>query len=127
MTIAIGTDIVEIARIKSAFDRQGEKIVQRVLTDIEQQRFNDLANDEVKVAFLAKRWCAKEAIAKALGTGIAKGVGFQQIEISNDDLGAPKAELYDGALERLDKLGGKQALISLSDERHYSLAFCTII
>lgn len=126
MTLSIGTDIVEIARIKRAYERQGQKIVERILTPAEQLRFIQLPSDETKIAFLAKRWCAKEAVAKALGTGIAKGVGFQQIQINNNELGAPSIELFEGALLRLETLGGKKALISISDERHYAVAFCTL-
>lgn len=127
MTLSIGTDIVEIARIESVYERQGQKIIERVLTPIEQARFAQLSSTQSQMAFLAKRWCAKEAVAKALGTGIAKGVGFQQIQINNNEQGAPSIELFEGALQRLEALGGKQALISISDERHYALAFCTLI
>jgi len=126
MTLAIGTDIIEIARIQAVYERQGQKIVERVLTPIEQLRFSELPTLEIQLAFLAKRWCAKEAVAKALGTGIAKGVGFQQIQVNTNDLGAPSIELFEGALQRLEDLGGKRALISISDERHYAVAFCTL-
>lgn len=126
MTLAIGTDIVEIARIQAVYERQGQKIVERVLTPVEQLRFSELPTLEIQLAFLAKRWCAKEAVAKALGTGIAKGVGFQQIQVNTNDLGAPSIELFEGALQRLEDLGGKRALISISDERHYAVAFCTL-
>ena len=127
MTIAIGTDIVEIERITKSFSRQGDRLVKRVLMPSEQARFHSIENTNIKMAFLAKRWCAKEAVAKALGTGIAKGVGFQQIEIANDDLGAPLVILHEGALIRLKTMGASKALISLSDEQHYALAFCTLV
>jgi len=126
MTIAIGTDIVEIDRIGQTWSRQGDRIVLRILVPSEREKFESFNNDTLKVAFLAKRWCGKEAIAKALGTGIAKGVGFQEIEISHDDLGAPLVTLHGGALARLHLLGASKALISLSDERHYAVAFCTL-
>lgn len=127
MTIAIGTDIIEIERIAQSLSRQGERLVKRVLMPSEQVRFHNIENTNIKMAFLAKRWCAKEAVAKALGTGIAKGVGFQQIEIANDDLGAPFVILHEGALIRLKAIGANKALISLSDEKHYALAFCTLV
>ena len=127
MTIAIGTDIVEIDRLASTLERQGERFVKRILTASEWAEFEQLTNDDVQRHFLAKRWAAKEAIAKALGTGIAKGVGWQQMEIQHNELGAPIAILTTTALERLTEIGGKQVLISISDERHYALAFCTII
>lgn len=127
MTIAIGTDIVEIERISNAFKRQGDRLINRVLTPAERDRLKQFSNEDLQIAYLAKRWCAKEAIAKALGTGIAKGVGFQQIEISNSESGAPLALLTEGALDRLTAIGGKKVLISLSDERQYAVAYCTII
>lgn len=127
MTIAIGTDIVEIERIAHSLSRQGDRLVKRVLMASELARFHRIENKNIKMAFLAKRWCAKEAVAKALGTGIAKGVGFQQIEIVNDDLGAPFVILHEGALVRLEAMGASKALISLSDEQHYALAFCTLV
>ena len=127
MTIAIGTDIVEIERIAQSLSRQGDRLVKRILMPSELVRFKSIENTNIKTAFLAKRWCAKEAVAKALGTGIAKGVGFQQIEIINDDLGAPLVVLHDGALSRLNTLGAQKALISISDEQHYALAFCTLV
>ena len=127
MTIAIGTDIVEIERIAQSLSRQGERLVKRVLMPSEQARFHSIENTNIKMAFLAKRWCAKEAVAKALGTGIAKGVGFQQIEIGNDEFGAPFVILHEEALIRLKAIGANKALISLSDEQHYALAFCTLV
>jgi len=127
MTIAIGTDIVEIDRIAKVYARQREKLSVRILTESELQRFNAMDNEAVQIAFLAKRWSAKEAIAKALGTGIAKGVGWQEMELSRDELGAPSVKLSGAAAIRLQDINGKQALISMSDERHYAVAFCTII
>ena len=127
MTIAIGTDIVEIERIEQSLSRQGDRLLKRVLVPSEQAKYDSIKNPKVQTAFFAKRWCAKEAVAKALGTGIAKGVGFQEIEITHDELGAPQVNLYEGALSRLHSLGATKALISLSDEQHYALAFCTLI
>jgi holo-[acyl-carrier protein] synthase len=127
MTIAIGTDILEIDRLKSVYEKQGDKIVTRILTQAEQKRFYDIQDEHVRVSFLAKRWCAKEAIAKALGTGIAKGLGWQNIEVNNATNGAPEVVLSGAALDQLQALGGKKALITLSDERLYCVAFCTII
>jgi len=127
MTIAIGTDIVEIDRIESIFQRQGDKLAQRILTAQELQRLNALTQSRAQVAYLAKRWCAKEAIAKALGTGIAQGVGFQQMDIDRDELGAPVVTLSGAALARLHVLGAQRVLLSLSDERHYAVAFCSLV
>ncbi|MBT4928899.1 holo-ACP synthase [Porticoccaceae bacterium] len=124
MTIAIGTDIVEIQRIASALERQGDKFVQRILTESEIAEYQARGNS---VAFLAKRFAAKEAIAKALGTGIGRGISFQHMIVSNNSDGAPQVELQANAAERLKQMGGSQVLLSLSDEKNYALAYVAII
>lgn len=124
MTIAIGTDIVEIARIAEAVSRQGSRFVQRVLTDSELNAYQ--ARGET-AAFLAKRFAGKEAIAKALGTGIGRGVSFQDIVINNSAQGAPEVDLSGGAADVLAARGGTQILLSLSDERDYALAYAVMI
>lgn len=127
MTLAIGTDILEVERLKQAYDRQGDKLALRILTPVELERYESIGDEQVRLLYLAKRWSAKEAIAKALGTGIAKGIGWQQMQVSNDEQGAPVVTLTGAALARLHTLGGSKALISLSDERHYCVAFCTLV
>lgn len=124
--LGIGTDIVEVQRIVEVWQRQGEKLVQRVLTPAEQNQLEGLTHDDAKARFLAKRWCAKEAIAKALGTGIAKGIGWQQMEIAHDELGKPVVLLTGAAKDRLLSMNAETVLISISDERHYVVAFSTI-
>ena len=123
MTIAIGTDIVEVKRIADALERQGDKFVQRILTESEIAEYRGRGNS---VAFLAKRFAAKEAIAKALGTGIGRGIGFQHMVVSNNAEGAPQVELQQSAAERLKQLGGSKVLLSLSDEKNYALAYVAI-
>jgi holo-[acyl-carrier protein] synthase len=123
MTIAIGTDIVEIQRIANVFERQGDKFVQRILTESEIAEYQARGNS---VAFLAKRFAAKEAIAKALGTGIGRGISFQHMIVSNNSEGVPQVELQANAAERLKQLGGSKVLLSLSDEKNYALAFVAI-
>jgi holo-[acyl-carrier protein] synthase len=123
MTIAIGTDIVEIQRIASALERQGDKFVQRILTEREIAEYQARGNS---VAFLAKRFAAKEAIAKALGTGIGRGISFQHMIVSNNSDGAPQVQLQANAAERLKQLGGTNVLLSLSDEKNYALAYVAI-
>jgi len=124
MTIAIGTDIVEIQRIADALERQGDKFVQRILSESEIADYQARGNS---VAFLAKRFAAKEAIAKALGTGIGRGISFQQLVISNNPEGAPQVELQANAAQRLNQLGGTKVLLSLSDEKNYALAYVAIV
>ena len=123
MTIAVGTDIVDIKRIAETLERQGDKFVQRILTESEVSEYRARGNS---VAFLAKRFAAKEAIAKALGTGIGRGISFQHMVISNNAEGAPLVELQENAAERLKQLGGSKVLLSLSDEKSYALAYVAI-
>lgn len=124
MALAIGTDIVEIKRIAAVLGRQGNKFVQRILCDTEQAEYQRLKQS---VAFLAKRYAAKEAVAKALGTGIGNGVSFQDIAVVNNDRGAPAIELCGGAAEILQSLGGTKVLISIADEQNYAVAYVVIV
>lgn len=87
MIIGIGIDIVEIGRIKQMLDKQS-KFVQRILTDKEQEALQSLTGDR-KAEYLAGRFAAKEAYAKAVGTGIGKELSFQDIEIKKDENGKP--------------------------------------
>lgn len=120
MIIGIGTDLVLVSRIQAALGRQGVRFAARILTPAELQRFN---NHSQPARYLAKRYAAKEAILKALGTGLAKGMSWQHIQIDNDAQGAPKVTLSGVALERLQQGGGGRMLLSLSDEREQALAF----
>lgn len=122
--IAIGSDIVEIARLQSVFERQGEKFVKRILTDTEYALFQ-VKTDPLR--YLAKRFAGKEAVVKALGTGIGNGVSWQDIEIANNVFGAPIVQLRAGAQQQLSQLGGTNMLLTLSDEQHYAIAFAAIV
>lgn len=121
---SIGTDLLNSERIEQALARHGRRFVERILTPQEQTIYHER---QQSVNFLAKQYAAKEALAKALGTGIAKGVGFQQIEVLRTEQGAPYVELKGAALEHLHQLGAKQALISLSDEGQMILAFALLV
>ena len=123
MIIAIGTDIVEIARIAELLERQPQRFVKRILCPAELEQYASLGNP---AAFLAKRFAAKEAIAKALGTGIGHGVSFQDMQISNDEKGAPHVQLSGGAAEVMQSRGGQRVLISLADERDYAIAYAML-
>lgn len=123
MIAGIGTDIIRIERMRIAWERHGERLTERILTPTERDAF---AQHQDPMRFLAKRWAAKEATAKALGTGIRGGVGFQAVEVSNDDLGKPELTLTAGALERLHAVGGQHCWLSLTDEAEYAVAFVVI-
>ncbi|GAD78560.1 holo-ACP synthase [Vibrio ezurae] len=117
--VGLGTDIAEIERVEKALNRTGITFAQRILTESEMAQFETL---KLKAKFLAKRFAAKEAASKALGTGIAQGVSFQDFAISNDEWGKPQLHLSGKALEISKQLGAKHVHLSISDERHYAVA-----
>lgn len=121
--IGIGTDIVDIRRITNMADSVQQRLAKRVLTDNEYQYYLSVKQPE---RYLAKRWAGKEATAKALGTGIAKGVSFGHIEIVSLTSGQPTLELSAEALILAKKLGANCWHISLSDEKDYATAFVVL-
>lgn len=116
--VGFGTDIVEIARIEQSLQRS-PGLVKRVLTATEQQCFAQHAHAN---RYFAKRFAAKEAAAKALGTGIGRGVSFQQMEVSNDVFGRPLLSLNGYAAELAASLGVSHIWLSISDEQAYACA-----
>lgn len=122
MTVAIGTDIVSIPRIASVLARQGERFAHRILTDDE---FTCFAASARPAAYLAKRFAAKEAASKALGTGIGN-ISWQDMSVLNDAGGAPKMVFSGRALDMLAELGASRVLVSLSDEKEHALAFVVL-
>lgn len=114
----LGTDIVQVDRITEAAVKS-DRLAKRVLTEEEMSRY--LTHPD-RARFLAKRWAAKEAAAKALGTGIGRGISFQHFTVNNDELGAPILILSGAAKELADKKGITNALISISDEVVYAMA-----
>lgn len=121
--VGIGTDIIEIARLTNMAEPVRAKLAKRVLTDNELVQYHSL---DASIAFLAKRWAAKEAAAKALGTGIARGVSFQHIEISSLSSGQPQLTFTEQALTIAKSLGATHWHISLSDEKAYAVAFVVL-
>ncbi len=115
----IGTDLVDIARIAALYERYGERFVKRILSQEEYVLFKE----HQSIAFLAKRFAGKEAVAKALGTGLGAQVAFTEISITNLENGKPVVKLLGKASVLLTELSIREILISLSDEKHYALAF----
>lgn len=120
---AVGCDVLRIDRIVAVFERTGLRFVQRILTPAEQVLWRQRG---ATANFLAKQFAAKEALAKALGTGIAKGIGFQQLQVLRDEYGAPCVTLFGAAQQRLQALGGRRALLSLSDDDGLVQAFVVL-
>lgn len=121
--IAIGVDILEIERVDAVVERQGDRFVQRILTPGEREEY---AAHPRRNRLLAKRFAAKEAVAKALGTGIGRGVSWQDIRVLHDANGAPLVELSGGAAEVAEALGAGSVLLSLADEQNYVVAFAAL-
>ena len=120
MIFGIGTDIVEVERIRKLGSL--EKFADKILSLNELEVFNSEI-DEKKVTFLAKQFAAKEAVSKALGTGIGKDIRFNQIEILRNSDGKPYLN-HDGMITTIfNDLGITKTHVSLSDEKKYVLAF----
>ena len=122
MIIGIGTDIVAIARIRASIERHGERFAGRILGKPELEAYRRAGNP---AAFLAKRFAAKEAAAKAFGTGFRNGLHLHQIGIANNELGRPELTFSGRALELLAEQGVTHTFVSLSDEREQAIAFVT--
>ena len=120
----IGTDIVNILRIKKSFDKN-KKLKNRLFSAKEIKYCESKKN---KIAFYSKRFAAKEAFVKALGTGIANGISFNEISIINDIKGKPYIELL-GKTKSIVSLFLKKKykiFLSISDEKKYALAMVVI-
>ena len=123
MIFGIGTDIVEIKRIEEITSLK--KFAGRILSENEQHIFASM-NDSKKIRYISKQFAGKEAISKALGTGINKGVSFNNIEILRDDDGMP----FFNPINQLDNLiadlGITKTHVSLADENHYAIAIAVL-
>ncbi len=117
--IGIGTDIVRVSRVRRILRKFPETFAERILHPDELQVF---ASHHSPASFTTKRFAAKEAAAKALGTGIAKGVSFHDISVTNNEQGQPILRFYGKTLEIAEQMGVKNRFISLSDEGEYAIA-----
>ena len=122
--LGIGTDIVEIPRIERVWDRHGPRFAERILTPAERETLGD---QTFPWRFLAKRFAAKEAIAKALGTGIGVSLSWQDLEIRRLPSGAPEVHLSHRAGALAATKGGNRVLLTLSDEQAYVVAFAVLL
>jgi len=119
----IGTDIVKIARIEKNLDRFGERFAARILTPKELGEFR---RANIKAAFLAKRFAAKEAAAKAMGTGFREGISMSQIGVCHAPGGRPRLEFAGAAQTFLEQAGITEIHLSLADEEDHAVAFVTL-
>jgi holo-[acyl-carrier protein] synthase len=122
MIYGVGTDIIEIPRIAAALERFGDKFARRILCEPELKRF---ATHRLPAAYLAKRFAAKEAFTKALGTGIHAPANWHGVWVSNLRSGKPTLQFTAALQAMLDARGVAHAHVSLTDER--GLASATVI
>ena len=127
MIIGIGSDLADIRRIEKTITRFGDRFIQRVFTEIEQAK-SDRRRE--RVASYAKRWAAKEACAKALGTGLRMGVAWREMGVVNLPSGQPTMKLTGGAAERLVKLMppglAPRIHVTITDDHPWAQAFVVI-
>ena len=123
MIVGLGIDMCDRRRVNRAIERHGNRFCRRVLVEAELQELQAYAN---KSAFVARRIAAKEAVVKALGTGIARGVGWQQICISHMASGQPIAVLTGAAAAMLEDRGIARVHLSITDEKDYAAAVAVI-
>jgi holo-[acyl-carrier protein] synthase len=126
MIIGIGSDLVDIRRIENTLERYGRRFINRIFTEVEQRKSEQRAQ---RAATYAKRFAAKEACAKALGTGLRAGVFWRDIGVVNLPTGQPTIRLTGGAEQRLRQITppGMKANIALSLTDDFPLAQAIVI
>ena len=122
MIYGVGTDVVEIGRIKAVLEKYGERFARKILCESELKRFN---GHRLPANYLAKRFAAKEAFTKALGTGIRAPANWHGVWVRNLPSGKPVLEFSAPLKKLLDSKGVISAHISLSDEK--GVAFATVV
>lgn len=126
MIIGIGSDLIDIRRIEKSLERHGERFVARIYTDIEKARSE---RRKARAASYAKRFAAKEACSKALGSGISDGVYWRDMGVVNLPSGKPTMHLTGGAARKLERLlpDGHRAVIHLTITDDFPLAQAFVI
>ena len=126
MILGIGNDLIDIRRVEKTLARYGDRFVQRIFTSDEQARSE---RRRLRAASYAKRFAAKEACSKALGTGLRQGVFWRDMGVSNRPSGKPTMRLTNGALHRLQKITpqGMRAQIDLTITDDFPLAQAIVI
>lgn len=123
MIYGIGTDIVRVSRLAADLERFGERFAERILTEAELAEFRAVS---AKANFLARRFAAKEAAAKAMGTGFAQGLSLRHIGVTHDGHGKPELVFTGRALELVREKGIRVAHVSLADEVDHAVAFVAL-
>ncbi|GBL33905.1 MAG: holo-ACP synthase [Candidatus Fonsibacter ubiquis] len=124
--IGLGTDIVNINRIKKIYSKYGNQFLNKILTESEKKSEKKLSRFK-NVSTIAKRFAAKEAISKAIGYGFSNGIHFKDIEIYNDESGKPYANLNGKAKTIVNKISKKYNIfLTLSDDKPWAVATALI-
>src|SRR5436853_6337789 len=126
MILGLGSDLIDIRRIEKTIERHGERFIARIFTSVEREKSDGRAQ---RAASYAKRFAAKEACAKALGTGLRRGVFWRDMGVGNLRGGKPTLALTGGALARLQAItpAGMTAQIDLTLTDEYPLAQAIVI
>jgi holo-[acyl-carrier protein] synthase len=126
MIIGLGSDLIDIRRIEKTIEQHGERFLNRIFTQVERERSDKRA---ARTASYAKRFAAKEACAKALGTGLRRGVFWRDMGVVNQRGGKPTLALTNGALKRLEEITppGHRAQIDLTITDDFPLAQAIVI
>jgi len=122
MIIGVGTDLVCIDRIARVLARHPDRFVGRILSQAERARFDAFEVGPSRTAYVAKQFAAKEAVSKALGTGMREGVQFNRIEVLRNSAGQPSVKLLREALMKAASLGVQRWHLSLSDEAGFVMS-----
>ena len=117
--LGIGIDLVEVGRIENLLERHGQRFQDRTFTAGEQAYCNPMSRPAVH---FAARFAAKEAVAKALGTGFAEGVSWADVEVERDAAGKPSVRLHGGAARRAEALGITRWHLSLTHTQEQAMA-----
>ena len=126
MILGIGSDIIDIRRVEKTIERYGDRFIDRIFTEVERAKAERRAN---RIDTYAKRFAAKEACAKALGTGLRAGVFWRDMGVINMPSGRPTMRLTGGALERLQAItpAGYEAQIDVTITDEYPTAQALVI
>jgi holo-[acyl-carrier protein] synthase len=123
MIVGIGTDVVSIDRIAGVLERHGERFLDRILTAEERGRYD---RTKAKASHLAKRWAAKEAFSKAIGTGIHPPFTWKSIGVGRDPKGKPLVVPAPEMAKHLEAMGVTRAHLSLTDDAGVAVAFVVL-
>ncbi len=126
MIIGLGSDLIDIRRIEKTIERHGNRFIDRIFTKIEQKKSDKRRN---RAASYAKRFAAKEAYCKALGTGISNGVFWRDMGVVNDKNGKPTMKLTNGVAKRLAEIipSGYEPLVHVTITDDFPLAQAFVI